>query len=67
MQTFLRDLPDATPTNAVAHTEQFLTQQAVKLRTDQLEKMMYGHTMLMNLSGRFSDSDCACKRSFTWV
>jgi Domain of unknown function (DUF222) len=38
IQTFVRDLPDTTPVDTVESVERYLTDQAAKLRPDQLEK-----------------------------
>ncbi|WP_454560694.1 HNH endonuclease signature motif containing protein [Mycobacterium haemophilum] len=66
IQTFVRDLPDATPADTAAHAEQFLAQQAAKLRPDQLEKVAHRCALLINPDGKFSDSDRARQRGFVW-
>ncbi|HSS24950.1 MAG TPA: HNH endonuclease signature motif containing protein [Mycobacterium sp.] len=66
IQTFVRDLPDAIPVDTVERAERFLAQQATKLRPDQLEKAAQRCALRLNPDGRFSDSDRARLRGFTW-
>jgi hypothetical protein len=66
IQTFVHDLPDATPVDTVERAERFLVQQATKLRPDQLEKAAHRCALLINPDGKFSDSDRARQRGFTW-
>lgn len=66
IQTFVADLPDATPVETVEKAERFLARQAVKLRPDQLQKVAHQCALRINPDGKFSDSDRARKRGFTW-
>ncbi|MBV9320802.1 MAG: HNH endonuclease [Mycobacterium sp.] len=66
IQTFVRDLPDITPAHTVARAERFLAQQASQLRPDQLEKVANRCAILINPDGKFSDSDRARQRGFSW-
>ena len=66
IQTFIRDLPESTPVDAVEHAERFLAQQALELRPDQLETAAHRCALLINPDGKFSDADRARKRGFTW-
>jgi hypothetical protein len=66
IQTFIRDLPEATPVDTVEHAERFLAQQALQVRPDQLEKAAQRCALLINPDGKFSDADRARKRGFTW-
>ncbi len=66
IQTFLRDLPDTTPVDTVDSAEQFLADQALKLRPDQLEKVAHRCALLINPDGKFSDADRARQRGFSW-
>jgi hypothetical protein len=66
IQTLFRDLPEATPVDTVERTERFLARQAVKLRPDQLEKLARQCALRINPDGKFSDSDRARQRGFTW-
>lgn len=66
IQIFFRDLPDATPADTVTDAEQFLARQAAQLRPDQLEKVAHRCALLINPDGKFSDSDRARQRGFTW-
>lgn len=66
IQTFVRELPEATPVDAAAAAEKFLARQAVELRPDQLEKVAQRCALLINPDGKFSDSDRARKRGFAW-
>ncbi len=65
IQTFVRNLPEATPVNTVEYAERFLARQAVKLRPDQLEKVAHQCALRINPDGKFSDSDRARQRGFT--
>ena len=66
IQTFVRDLPEDVPVDTVAKAERFLARQAVKLRPDQLEKVAHQCALRINPDGKFSDSDRARQRGFTW-
>jgi Domain of unknown function (DUF222) len=66
IQTFVRDLSDATPVDTVEHAERFLARQATKLRPDQLEKAAHRCALHINPDGKFSDTDRARQRGFTW-
>ena len=66
IQTFLGDLPEATPAHTVEDAERFLADQAAKLRPDQLEKLAHRCAQLINPDGKFSDADRARQRGFTW-
>ncbi len=66
IQTFIRDLPEATPVETVEEAEKFLAQQATKLRPDQLEKAAHRCALLINPDGKFADEDRARQRGFTW-
>jgi hypothetical protein len=66
IQTFVRDLPDAIPVDTVEKSERFLARQATKLRPDQLEKVARQCALRINPDGRFSESDRARQRGFTW-
>ena len=66
IQTFVRDLPEATPVGTVEHAERFLAQKAVELRPDQLEKVAHQCALLINPDGKFSDADRARQRGFKW-
>ena len=66
IQTFVRDLPEATPVGTVEHAERFLAQKATELRPDQLEKVAHRCALRINPDGKFSDADRARQRGFTW-
>lgn len=66
IQTFIRDLPDNTPADAVDQAERFLARQATTLRPDQLDKVARQCALRLNPDGKFSDSDRARQRGFTW-
>jgi hypothetical protein len=66
IQTFVRDLPAATPPDTVECAERFLAEQSSKLRPDQLEKVANRCAVLINPDGKFSDTDRARQRAFTW-
>jgi hypothetical protein len=66
IQAFIRDLPDATPADTVEDAERFLARQATKLRPDQLERAAHRIALHINPDGKFSDSDRARQRAFTW-
>jgi Domain of unknown function (DUF222) len=66
IETFVRDLPDALPVDAVEKAERFLARQATKLRPDQLEKVAHQCALRLNPDGKFSESDRARQRGFTW-
>jgi Domain of unknown function (DUF222) len=66
IQTFLRDLPETTPVDTVDNAEQFLADQALTLRPDQLEKVAHRCALLINPDGKFSDADRTRQRGFTW-
>jgi hypothetical protein len=66
IQTFVRDLPSDTPVDTVGDAERFLAEQAAALRPDQLQKVANRCAVLINPDGKFSDSDRARRRGFTW-
>lgn len=66
IQTFIRDLPQATPVDIVEEAEAFLALQAANLRPDQLEKAAHRCALLINPDGKFCEADRARKRGFTW-
>jgi hypothetical protein len=66
IQAFFQDLSDATPADIVERAERFLAEQATKLRPDQLERAAHRLALHINPDGRFSDSDRARQRGFTW-
>jgi hypothetical protein len=66
IQTFVRDLPEAIPVDTVEKTERFLARQALKLRPDQLQGVANRCALLINPDGKFSDTDRARQRGFTW-
>lgn len=66
IQRFVRDLPEITPTATVEHAERLLAGQAAELRPDQLEKVANRCAVLINPDGKFSDTDRARQRGFTW-
>ncbi len=66
IQAFFHDLPDATPADIVEDAERFLAEQAVKLRPDQLDRAAHRIALHINPDGKFSDSDRARQRGFTW-
>ncbi|CQD11207.1 REP13E12 repeat protein [Mycobacterium lentiflavum] len=66
IQAFVRNLPDATPTDTAEDAECFLAKQATKLRPDQLERAAHRIALHINPDGKFSDSDRARQRGFTW-
>jgi hypothetical protein len=66
IQAFFHDLPDATPADTVEDAERFLAEQATKLRPDQLERAAHRIALYINPDGKFSDSDRARQRGFTW-
>ncbi|MFP1151724.1 maturase [Mycobacterium sherrisii] len=66
IQAFARDLPDATPPATVADAERFLAEQATKLRPDQLERAAHRIALHINPDGKFSDTDRARQRGFSW-
>jgi len=66
IQTFVHDLPEETPVDAVERAERFLARQAVELRPDQLEKVAHRCALWINPDGKFSDADRARQRGFTW-
>lgn len=66
IQTLFRNLPEATPVDTAEKVERFLARQAVKLRPDQLEKVAHQCALRINPDGKFSDSDRARQRGFTW-
>lgn len=67
IQAFVRDLPDAVPAETVAAAERFLAQQATVLRPDQLQKVAHRCALGINPDGKFSDTDRARQRGFTWA
>ena len=54
------------PLDIVEDAERFLAEQAVKLRPDQLDKAAHRIALRINPDGKFSDSDRARQRGFTW-
>ena len=66
IQTFVRDMPADIPAGTVEGAERFLARQAVTLRPDQLQKVAHQCALRLNPDGRFSDSDRARQRGFTW-
>lgn len=66
IQAFVRDLPDATPADAVEDAERFLAEQATKLRPDQLQRAAHRLALHINPDGKFSDADRARRRGFAW-
>jgi hypothetical protein len=66
IQTLVRDLPEAIPVETVEKTERFLARQALKLRPDQLQGVANRCALLINPDGKFSDTDRARQRGFTW-
>ena len=66
IQTFVRDLPVDIPAPTVEAAERFLARQATKLRPDQLDKVARQCALLINPDGKFSDTDRARQRAFTW-
>ena len=66
IQTFVRDLPQDIPVDAVEKAERFLARQATQLRPDQLEKVAHRCALRLNPDGKFSDADRARQRGFTW-
>lgn len=66
IQAFVHDLPDAVPTETVEKAERFLARQAVQLRPDQLQKVANQCAVRINPDGKFSDTDRARHRGFTW-
>jgi hypothetical protein len=66
IQTFVRDLPEATPADTVENAERFLARQATKLRPDQLQRAAQRIALHVNPDGKFSDSDRARQRGFAW-
>lgn len=67
IQAFVRGLPDAVPAETVGAAEEFLAQQAVGLRPDQLEKVAHQCALRINPDGKFSDADRARQRGFAWT
>jgi uncharacterized protein DUF222/HNH endonuclease len=66
IQTFMRELPEATAPDTVERAEHFLAQQAKQLRPDQLEKVAQRYAITINPDGKFSDDDRARQRGFSW-
>lgn len=66
IQTFVHDLPQDTPVAVVEHAERQLAGHAAQLRPDQLHKAANRAAVLINPDGKFSDSDRARQRGFTW-
>ena len=66
IQALFRNLPEATPVDTVEKVERFLARQAVKLRPDQLEKVAHQCALRIDPDGKFTDSDRARQRGFTW-
>ena len=66
IQKFIRDLPGHIPPAEVQKAEAFLAEQATALRPDQLEKAADRLAITINPDGKFSDTDRALRRGFTW-
>jgi hypothetical protein len=66
IQTFFRDLPEATPVDTAEKVERFLARQAVQLRPHQLEKVAHQCALRINPDGKFSDLDRTRQRGFSW-
>ena len=66
IQTFVRDLPEAIPVDTVEKIERFLARQALKLRPDHLQGVADRCALLINPDVKFSDTDRARQRGFTW-
>ncbi len=66
IQTFTRELPEHIPADTVTRAERFLAHHATTLRPDQLEKLAQRAAVLINPDGKFSDTDRARHRGFTW-
>jgi len=66
IQTFVHELPDITPLPVVVEAERFLAEHATQLRPDQLDKLAQRYAVLINPDGKFSDTDRARQRGFTW-
>ena len=66
IQKFIRDLPGHIPTAEVQKAEAFLAKKATVLRPDQLEKAADRLAITINPDGKFSDTDRALRRGFTW-
>jgi hypothetical protein len=66
IQTFVHDLPRDTPVAVIEHAENLLAEQATQLRPDQLHKAANRAAVLINPDGKFSDTDRARQRGFTW-
>ncbi|BBZ44938.1 HNH endonuclease signature motif containing protein [Mycobacterium parmense] len=66
IREFVRDLPETVPAEAVEKAEGFLARQAALLRPDQLAKVAGQCALRLNPDGKFSDSDRARRRGFTW-
>lgn len=67
IQTFIRELPEATPPETVERAERFLAHQATQLRPDQLHKLANRYAIAINPDGKFSDRDRARQRGFSWA
>jgi hypothetical protein len=66
IQTFIRELPEAIAPDTVERAERFLAEQATQLRPDQLEKVAQRCAITINPDGKFSDTDRARQRGFSW-
>ena len=66
IQKFTRDLPVDIATAEVEKAEAFLVEKAAELRPDQLEKVADRLSITINPDGKFSDTDRALRRGFTW-
>lgn len=66
IQKFLRDLPDHLPPAATEDAEKFLSEKALELRPDQLEKVADRLALQLNPDGKFSDEERERRRGFTW-
>jgi hypothetical protein len=66
IQAFIRDLPQHTAARTVERAERFPAEQARELRPDQLEIVANRAAVRINPDGKFSDTDRARQRGFSW-
>ncbi|QLL09308.1 HNH endonuclease signature motif containing protein [Mycobacterium vicinigordonae] len=66
IQRFVEGVPQDLPPAVVEDAEEALAFQATQLRPDQLDKVAKRMACYLNPDGKFSDSDRARKRGFTW-
>ena len=66
IQKFTRDLPVDIARAEVEKAEAFLVEKAAELRPDQLEKVADRLSITINPDGKFTDTDRALRRGFTW-